>query len=234
MSPLRIQTCPRPGACPGFYQLANLPPDHPQAGRLLPCACTRRQQAAQIQQALPAKYRRMTFASFEQTDANRAIWLHARAFADNPWSDKYFLTLIGPLQRGKTHLALAIANALLERGEPVLIENVPGLLDALRAGYSDDSFTARFERVQRAPVLVLDDLGAETRSSQGEAYAATWAQDKLYQLIDQRAINEQPTIVTSNLLRKLIAPRLAERLWNDRYASVRTLAAGSPAHAAAR
>jgi DNA replication protein DnaC len=214
--------------------LANLPPDHPQAGRLLPCACTRQRQAAQIQQALPAKYRRMTFASFEQTDTNRAIWLHAHAFADNPWSEKYFLTLIGPLQRGKTHLALAIANALLERGEPVLIENVPSLLDDLRAGYADDSFTTRFERVLRASVLVLDDLGAESSGGRSEAYATTWAQDKLYQIIDQRVVNEQPTIVTSNLLRKLLTPRLAERLWNDRYASVRAIEAGSLAHATAR
>jgi len=38
--------------------------------------------------------------------------------------------------RDKTHLAAAIVNALLARSEPTYFENVPELLDYLRAGYN--------------------------------------------------------------------------------------------------
>ena len=52
MKPLRILSCPEPDHCAGYYIATNAPPDHPQAGQLLPCACTRRTQASGHQTAL--------------------------------------------------------------------------------------------------------------------------------------------------------------------------------------
>ena len=232
MKALRIQVCPQPEQCAGFYIASNAPPDHPQAGQLLPCACTRRQQADQIKRALPPKLQAMTFSAFEVRAGNQAAYDSAVQFAADPWSEKYFLTLIGPNQRGKTHLALAIVNALLAHGEPAHFENVPVLLDELRGSYEDDRFWACFERAKQAPVLVLDDLGAESVGAAHDAARAavspTWAQDKLYQIVDQRVQHERPTICATNLTRKLIAPRIAARLWNERYAIVRAIAEESP------
>ena len=224
MRPLRIQVCPQPDRCAGFYVASNALPDHPQAGQLLPCACTRRQQADQIRRELPPKLRAMTFGAFEVRAANRAAFESAQQFAADPWAEKYFLTLIGPNQRGKTHLALSIINALLARGEPAAFENVPVLLDELRGSYEDDRFWQCFDRAKTAPVLVLDDLGAESVGAAHDAVSPTWAQDKLYQIVDQRVQQERPTIFTTNLTRKLIAPRIASRLWNERYAIVRAIA----------
>ncbi len=227
MNTLRIKVCPQPGHCPGAYIPLNVPADHPQFGQLLPCACARRRQAEAIQPRLPRKLRAMTFESFVPDAGSREALAIARRFAREPWSGTYFLTLVGPNQQGKTHLALAIVNALLARGEPAYFENVPVLLDALRGGYADDSFYQTFDRTKAAPVLVLDDLGAEHQGRADALKSVTWAEDKLYQIIDQRVTHERPTIFTTNLTRKMLAPRIAARLWNERYAIVVALAGTS-------
>ena len=53
---------------------------------------------------------------------------------------------------------------------------VPDLLDHLRATYSPNSpvqYDQLFEQVKSTPLLILDDLGAET--------STPWAKEKLYQ-----------------------------------------------------
>ena len=220
MKPLRIEVCPNQGHCPGLYLAYHVPKDHPLYGKAVPCACTRQADAERLKRALPSVQQGMTFERFQVSTANQKALMAARRFAEDPWGDKPLLTFTGHNQQGKTHLAVAIVNALLTRGEPALVENVPALLDQLRAGYADDEFSARLVRVKDAPVLVLDDLGAEGQSGAGGAYAATWAQDKLYQIIDHRVVQQLPTIVTTNLTRDQLPERVAARLWNARQAVV--------------
>ena len=153
MRPVRITTCPSPETCDGYYLVADLPPDHPQAGKLLPCACTRARQSAAIRAGLPPKIQAMTFETFRVEKNNRDAFDLARQLANDPWGQNwYWLVLLGPPnQCGKTHLAAAVLNALLARGEPASFESVPELLDDLRDEYSDSGFSRRFERVKAAP-----------------------------------------------------------------------------------
>lgn len=220
MKPVRIEVCPNPGNCPGMYLAYHIPKDHPLYGKAMSCACVRHAEAGRLKRALPPVQQGMTFERFQPSTANQKALTVAQRFAENPWSDKPFLTFTGHNQQGKTHLAVAIVNALLERGEPALVENVPALLDQLRAGYVDGEFGAILARVKNAPVLVLDDLGAESQASAGGAYATTWAQDKLYQIVDRRVVQQLPTIVTTNLTRACLPERVAARLWNPRQAVV--------------
>ena len=55
----------------------------------------------------------------------------AEDYAENP---EGWLALTGPSGCGKTHLAAAVANSLIERGQTVLFVFVPDLLDHLRGG----------------------------------------------------------------------------------------------------
>ncbi len=225
----RIDACPSPGQCAGYYLASNLPPDHPQANQLLPCACTRARQAAIIQAALPPALQRMTFEAFQVNDENRAALNHARRFADDLWKNGcFFLTIVGPNRKGKTHLAAAIVNTLLARGEPALFENVPNLLDDLRNGYSDGSFYRQLERVKNAQVLALDDLGAESGGS-GQPFEVSWSHDKLYQVVDHRILHELPTVLTTNLTPAMLPKRIASRLWDQHHATVVAIT-GNAAH----
>ena len=108
---------------------------------------------------------------------------------------------------GKTHLAAAIAGYRLEQGDKVAFANVPDLLDELRATFapgSPERFDRRFRRLLDAPLLVLDDLGAQQTSA--------WAEEKLYQLLNHRHLQRTPTIVTTNRELKDMEPRIASRL----------------------
>jgi len=117
-----------------------------------------------------------------------------------------WLLLEGAYGCGKTHLAAAIANDAVHRGIPTLFITVPDLLDSLRFAYGsqETTFEARFEEIRGADLLVMDDFGTQN--------ATAWAQEKLFQIINYRYINELPTVITTNLILDEIESRIRSRL----------------------
>jgi DNA replication protein DnaC len=104
-----------------------------------------------------------------------------------------WLVLVGPNGCGKTHLAAAIANTSLDSGAVVLFEAVPDLLDHLRAAFAptaNEVYDQLFSKMREAELLVLDDLGSQQSSS--------WANEKLFQLLNYRYNMRMPTVVTAN------------------------------------
>lgn len=143
-----------------------------------------------------------------------------RTFAERP---EGWIVLSGASGCGKTHIAAAIVNGLLERGEPALFVVVPDLLDHLRSAYQpggEIGYDELFERVRNAPVLVLDDLGTQAQTP--------WAQEKLFQLINHRFNTRLPTVVTTNLPPERIDDRLRTRLTDASIARVYVLEAKRP------
>ncbi len=142
---------------------------------------------------------RMTFENFdttgganatpaEQESLDRAMHT-AQAFAAEP---EGWLLFNGPRGSGKTHLAVAIAGEQLRQGSQVFFAFVPTLLDHLRATFSPDSpvgYDELFEQINSVPLLVLDDLGAESSTA--------WAEEKLYQIIVHRHEARLPTVITT-------------------------------------
>jgi DNA replication protein DnaC len=120
-----------------------------------------------------------------------------------------WILLEGPYGCGKTHLAAAIANATAARGVPTLFITVPDLLDSLRFAYNspETTFEERFEDIRSANLLVMDDFGTQN--------ATSWAQEKLFQIINYRYINKLPTVVTTNLILDEIESRIRSRLQDE-------------------
>jgi DNA replication protein DnaC len=140
----------------------------------------------------------------QQTHEIAIFFGHAHDFAQNP---RGWLLFEGSYGCGKTHLAAAIANYRLANNEPVLFITMPDLLDHLRAAYapsSDIEYDELFEHVRNCPVLILDDLGAESSTA--------WAQEKLYQLINHRYTHKFPTVITTNAKVDELDPRIASRI----------------------
>mgnify|MGYP001145626608 CR=1 FL=1 len=117
-----------------------------------------------------------------------------------------WLLLEGPYGCGKTHLAAAIANFAVGMGVPTLFLTVPDLLDMLRFAYraEDTTFENRFNEIRNAKLLILDDFGTQN--------ATGWAQEKLFQIINYRYINQLPLVVTTNLDLREIEARIRSRL----------------------
>jgi DNA replication protein DnaC len=117
-----------------------------------------------------------------------------------------WLLLQGKYGCGKTHLAAAIANYAVNMGVPTLFVTVPDLLDSLRHSYGrqDTSFEEHFEEIRNASLLILDDFGTQN--------ATSWAQEKLFQIINYRYINRLPLVVTTNLILEDIDNRISSRL----------------------
>jgi DNA replication protein DnaC len=115
----------------------------------------------------------------------------AMTFAESP---ENWLLIFGPNGCGKTHLAAAIANRCRARGERPVFFVVADLLDYLRHLMDRDSgpsFLDGFNQLRNAPLLILDDLGAQSDVS--------WVRDRLFQLINHRYAARLPTVITVSL-----------------------------------
>ena len=205
--------------CGGLgYVRENVPIDHPNFGKLFPCRC----KLAEIEQQRMERLRavsnlhhvvHMTFENFipegiglppDKAANLRFAFDMARQFADQPQG---WLALFGGYGCGKTHLAAAIANRAVERGQAVLFVVAPDLLDYLRATYSPNSpvsYDERFDEIRNAPLLILDDLGTQS--------STPWAQEKLFQILNYRYSARLPTVITSNHRLEEIDLRLRSRM----------------------
>lgn len=137
-----------------------------------------------------SKMQEWTFANDD--GGNEKISRVAKNYAENfdkMRADGKGLLFFGTVGTGKTYTAACIANALIDKGVPVLMTNfariantVQGLFEGKQAYY--DSFN-------RYPLLILDDLSAERKTE--------YMQEIVFNVIDSRYRAGLPLIVTTNL-----------------------------------
>ncbi len=148
-------------------------------------------------------YKRINLPPEQRQNLEHAYRI-AQGYAETPDG---WLVLQGENGCGKTHLAAAIANHRMSKGQPVSFVFVPDFLDHLRSTYAPDSkvtYDEMFEQVKNTPLLILDDYG--------EHAASAWAQEKLYQLINHRYNARLPMVVTTCCSLDEIETRVGSRL----------------------
>ncbi|OUN34370.1 DNA replication protein [Faecalibacterium sp. An77] len=136
-----------------------------------------------------------------------------RDYAEEFDLDSENLMLTGNAGLGKTHAALAVAGAALDKGYDVIYISSPDFFSRVEtlhfgsdpAGEKD----ALLDTVGGADLLILDDLGTEFNSS--------FVISTLYSLLNDRLGRRRPTILTSNivdgtLLEKLYTEKVASRI----------------------
>lgn len=204
------------------YIRYDLPVGHPDFGKAFPCQCRQEERAArrlQRMQRISALdlLHDMTFDTFiaeppgltrEKAHNLRMAFDTCRDYAQHPSG---WLVLSGGYGCGKTHLAAAIAHARLEQGQPALFMVAPDLLDHLRSTFapnSETSYDQLFEELKSTPLLILDDLGAQSNTA--------WAQEKFFQLLNYRYTAQLPTAITTNQRIEDMDPRLRSRLLDIR------------------
>ncbi len=109
----------------------------------------------------------------------------AMAFAEKP---EGWLVFEGSTGTGKTHLAAAIINTIIERGSPAKYLSALDLPDLIRDERFDEAEAGTsFASLLDAPVLVIDDLGAQQ--------ATNWVDAKLDQLLTHRFNGRISTVI---------------------------------------
>ena len=111
------------------------------------------------------------------------------------------LYLTGSFGSGKTYLISALFNELAKKGTKVAIVYYPEFLRSLKSSFETD-YNDKFEYIQKVPVLLLDDIGAEN--------VTTWSRDEvLNSILQHRMENHLPTFFTSNLTIKELESSLS-------------------------
>ena len=98
------------------------------------------------------------------------------------------LLLYGNTGTGKTYTACEIANALIDKGYPVLVTNFARILNTLQGTFEKQEYIDGFNNFQ---LLVIDDLGIERDTA--------FAKEQVFNIIDSRYRSGLPMIITTNL-----------------------------------
>lgn len=204
--------------CQGMgYLRYDVPYGDPNFGKIVPCQCRAHQQDAERTTRIRERSRMgpMEHKHFGTLDVERATSAFSRDalvkaidaaqhYARDPQG---WLVLTGPSGSGKSHIAAAIANQVLEHDDGVLWMFVPDFLDHLRTTFSPTStisYDQLFATVRDTSLLVLDDLGAQSGSP--------WAEEKLYQILAHRYDRALPTVITTSKLLDTFDGRVRSRL----------------------
>lgn len=99
------------------------------------------------------------------------------------------LLLYGTVGTGKTFYAACIANALIDRGYPVLMTNFSTLTNKIQG--TMDGKQKIIDNLNNYTLLIIDDLGVERKSE--------FMQEMVYNIIDSRYRSGLPFIITTNL-----------------------------------
>ncbi len=163
---------------------------------------------------VPPAYRDALLSTWDEARSNPGTKAIVHCYVSSPVNSLY---LYGEVGRGKTFVACAIANELLQRGKAVSYQTVSELLLDLRDTISAEGVSEKsvLQPLCDAQFLVLDELGdlARNRDKTASAFSAS----RILTLLDSRWRTGRPTILTSNLSleeleRWVDDPRVASRI----------------------
>jgi len=170
--------------------------------RVEACACQGdlRRQQRMAGANIPKRYQRCTLDTFRDSapvlrNAKSLVQTFVNLWPNIPHGKG--LLLMGGCGSGKTHLAVAALNEVVNDGKPgrVVFANFQDLIQEIQASFDPDQTATKAEIMRpllEADLLVLDELGSVKPTQ--------FVQDILYYVINTRYNEERATIFTTNYL----------------------------------
>lgn len=193
--------------CPSLENCQNLvsgysPNLHVQGKeiRLTYEMCPRKRQSQQQEEKrsfinslyMPKDIVEAKFKDLDPDDRYEAI-RQAMNYTENAETEKgqKGLYFHGPFGVGKTHLLGAIANKLANKRIASYLIYMPELVREMKSSLGDNTLKEKVEKFKTIPVLMLDDIGAESMSS--------WFRDEILgSILQYRMMERLPVFFTSN------------------------------------
>ena len=174
------------------------------------CALEGRGAALLKRARIPVNYRNDRFDNFSDRGSPELRTMQGlllRYCQDYPATEPPGLLLIGEPGTGKTHLAVAVLQRLIEHGFEGVFMDYQKLLERIRSSYdplSGESPRAAYEEAMETEILLLDDLGAHR--------VTDWVEDTVTSIITHRCNERKPIIATTNLPDAEMGGTMVERL----------------------
>lgn len=157
---------------------------------------------------MPSEIKEASFKKIYKTDKNRynvILWLTEFIKKYKEDVHQKGLYLCGNFGSGKTYLIAATFNELAKDGVKSAIIFWPEFLNSLKTSFNSlvkSEFKNKYEYVKKVPLLLIDDLGAES--------VTPWSRDEiLCPLLQYRMDEKLPTFFTSNLNLETLENHLA-------------------------
>jgi DNA replication protein DnaC len=173
--------------------------DAPKNRRVTRCDCQLRARAQSLLAAarIPRRYEHCELASFEFQGPHLRLAparMAACRFVEEYPMKKTGLLLVGKAGRGKTHLAVGIAKALIrEKGVECVFYDYAELLKQIQDSYNPSVQATELDLLRplfKAEVLVVDDLGSVRPTE--------WRWDTVRLILNTRYNDNLTTIITTN------------------------------------
>ncbi|EWM53839.1 ATP-binding protein [Ruminococcus flavefaciens] len=134
----------------------------------------------------------LSYYSGENYNAMKNILEFTKQYAATFSPDSKSILMFGQTGLGKTHLSLAIANKVLEKGYGVIYDSAINILRKIeKEHFSREHSSEMIDLVMDTDLLILDDMGTEYES---QFYTAT-----IYNIINTRLNRGKPSIISTNL-----------------------------------
>lgn len=131
---------------------------------------------------------------------------YCKEYAENFTTNSPGIFMNGKTGLGKTHLSLAIANVVLDKGFDVYYGTIQSIMDKLEGEHfgrlpREESIK---EDILTCDLLIIDDLGTE--------FATQFTNAELYNILNSRILASLPTIISTNLNFNDVAEKYSQRV----------------------
>lgn len=117
------------------------------------------------------------------------------------------LLMTGSTGLGKTHLSLAIAKEVIEKGFGVIYGSAQNIISKVEKekfrGYQNSSDETERHYID-CDLLIIDDLGTE--------YLTSFSSAAIYNIVNSRIMMNKPTIISTNLSMKELEKNYSQRM----------------------